>query len=113
MPGRLLQILALLAASIYMLASSAQSILLQAVSALLLAGFWQQSGWLAHDFLHHQVFSNRRSNIAAGYIVGNLMQVRFAAMPFGASQTMSTSCFALMSIGTLVGVQPQLVDIQA
>ncbi|KAJ3372369.1 hypothetical protein HDU84_001113, partial [Entophlyctis sp. JEL0112] len=44
--------------------------------AVLLAGtfmavFWQQSGWLAHDFLHHQVFKNRLYNDAVGYIVGN------------------------------------------
>lgn len=24
--------------------------------ALLMAVFWQQCGWLAHDFLHHQVY---------------------------------------------------------
>jgi acyl-lipid Delta6-acetylenase / acyl-lipid (9-3)-desaturase len=27
----------------------------QLLSAILLALFWQQCGWLAHDFLHHQV----------------------------------------------------------
>ncbi|KAJ3348991.1 hypothetical protein HDU83_000912 [Entophlyctis luteolus] len=47
--------------------------------AVLLAGtfmavFWQQSGWLAHDFLHHQVFKNRLYNDAVGYIVGNVWQ---------------------------------------
>ena len=45
-------------------------------SAALLALFWQQTGWLAHDFLHHQVFADRRLNNAAGYVLGNVCQVR-------------------------------------
>lgn len=45
-------------------------------SAALLALFWQQTGWLAHDFLHHQVFAARRLNNAAGYALGNVCQVR-------------------------------------
>ncbi|KAJ3070484.1 hypothetical protein HDU99_002668 [Rhizoclosmatium hyalinum] len=40
----------------------------------LMAIFWQQSGWLAHDFLHHQVFQNRFYNNVVGYIVGNVWQ---------------------------------------
>ncbi|KAL2914133.1 hypothetical protein HK105_206391 [Polyrhizophydium stewartii] len=43
-------------------------------SSLLLAVFWQQSGWLAHDFLHHQVFENRAYNNLVGYLVGNVGQ---------------------------------------
>ncbi|KAK9831972.1 hypothetical protein WJX81_004513 [Elliptochloris bilobata] len=43
-------------------------------SAALLALFWQQAGWLAHDFLHHQVFAARRLNNAAGYFLGNVCQ---------------------------------------
>lgn len=38
-----------------------------AVAGLLLALFWQQCGWLAHDFLHHQVFLNRSYNNLVGY----------------------------------------------
>lgn len=30
-----------------------------ALGGALLALFWQQCGWLAHDFAHHQVFKNR------------------------------------------------------
>ncbi len=45
-------------------------------SAALLALFWQQCGWLAHDFLHHQVFADRRLNNAAGYVLGNVCQAR-------------------------------------
>jgi len=43
-------------------------------SALLLGLFWQQCGWLAHDFLHHQVFDNRKYGDMAGLIIGNLWQ---------------------------------------
>ena len=52
-----------------------------AASAALLALFWQQAGWLAHDFLHHQVFGARRLNNAAGYLLGNFFQARPAAVP--------------------------------
>ena len=41
----------------------------------LLALFWQQCGWLAHDFAHHQVFRfNRSLNDAVVLLVGNLYQ---------------------------------------
>ncbi len=42
--------------------------------ALLVALFWQQCGWLAHDFAHHQVFADRRLNDAGVLVVGNLFQ---------------------------------------
>eukprot|EP00210_Caulerpa_lentillifera_P004216 g4021.t1 len=44
------------------------------ISAFLLALFFQQSGWLAHDFLHHQVFFNRKWNTVCGLIIGNFFQ---------------------------------------
>jgi acyl-lipid Delta6-acetylenase / acyl-lipid (9-3)-desaturase len=44
------------------------------VASFLLALCWQQSGWLAHDFLHHQVFWNRQLNNMAGYVFGNVFQ---------------------------------------
>ncbi|KCV70459.1 hypothetical protein H696_02800 [Fonticula alba] len=44
------------------------------VSALLVALFWQQCGWLAHDFVHHQVFENRRLGDLFGYMIGNFFQ---------------------------------------
>ena len=31
-------------------------------------------GWLAHDFLHHQVFKNRKINDFMGYLIGNVGQ---------------------------------------
>ncbi|KAJ3330671.1 hypothetical protein HDU93_000267, partial [Gonapodya sp. JEL0774] len=40
----------------------------------ILALFWQQSGWLAHDFLHNQVFSNRATSRLFGYMIGNVWQ---------------------------------------
>jgi fatty acid desaturase len=43
-------------------------------SALLLGLFWQQCGWLAHDFLHHQVFQTRKYGDWAGIFWGDLMQ---------------------------------------
>lgn len=44
------------------------------MSAFLLGLFFQQMGWLAHDFLHHQVFKNRSWNNFFGYLFGNLLQ---------------------------------------
>lgn len=44
------------------------------IGGVLLALFWQQCGWLAHDFLHHQVFKNRMYNNLAGLIIGNVCQ---------------------------------------
>lgn len=43
-------------------------------SAVIMATFWQQCGWLAHDFLHHQVFDNRGLGNIAGLIIGNIYQ---------------------------------------
>lgn len=45
-----------------------------AIGALFLALFWQQCGWLAHDFLHHQVFKTRVYGDMVGLIVGDLFQ---------------------------------------
>ena len=36
--------------------------------------FWQQCGWLAHDFLHHQVFKNRMYGDLMGLFIGNVLQ---------------------------------------
>ena len=44
------------------------------LGAIILGLFWQQSGWLAHDFLHHQVFKKRAYGDLAGIIIGNLWQ---------------------------------------
>mmetsp|Transcript_23215 Transcript_23215/g.34387 ORF Transcript_23215/g.34387 Transcript_23215/m.34387 type:complete len:482 (+) Transcript_23215:132-1577(+) len=50
------------------------SVAVHLASALLLGLFWQQCGWLAHDFLHHQVFQNRLFGDMVGLFWGNLMQ---------------------------------------
>ena len=44
------------------------------IGGILIGLFWQQCGWLSHDFLHHQVFKNRSYNNAVGYITGNVFQ---------------------------------------
>lgn len=36
--------------------------------------FWQQSGWLSHDFLHHQVFGSRFAGDMMGIFLGNICQ---------------------------------------
>merc|ERR550514_1439242 len=64
---------ALLGAAIYC-AVKYDSLMIQLFGATLLGLFWQQSGWLAHDFLHHQVFSKRKHGDLAGVYWGNLMQ---------------------------------------
>jgi len=61
------------AISVAMVAKS-DSVFMHIGSALLLGLFWQQCGWLAHDFLHHQVFENRVLGDIAGLMVGNLFQ---------------------------------------
>jgi len=50
------------------------SIKVHIMSALLLGLFWQQCGWLAHDFLHHQVFAFRKYGDLFGIFWGDLMQ---------------------------------------
>ena len=42
------------------------------MGGVLLALSWQQCAWLAHDFLHHQVFTNRVYNNLAGLVIGNV-----------------------------------------
>lgn len=44
-------------------------------SAVLLGLAMQQAGWLAHDYLHNQVFRARQWNIMVGYVFGNILQV--------------------------------------
>lgn len=50
------------------------NVLVHIASSLLLGLFFQQCGWLAHDFLHHQVFKYRKYGDLAGIFWGNLMQ---------------------------------------
>jgi len=57
-----------------LMVAKSESMVVHALSALLLGLFWQQCGWLAHDFLHHQVFAYRKYGDLAGIFWGNLMQ---------------------------------------
>lgn len=65
--------LAILALSVF-LATQFKSFWINMIGAVVLGLFWQQCGWLAHDFLHHQVFKNRVYGDVAGLIIGNLFQ---------------------------------------
>lgn len=38
------------------------------------------AGWLAHDFLHHQVFRSRGWNNFVGLLLGNVGQVSLPAL---------------------------------
>ncbi|GAX27326.1 Delta8-fatty-acid desaturase [Fistulifera solaris] len=51
-----------------------ESVAVHMASAVLLGLFFQQCGWLAHDFLHHQVFRQRKYGDLGGIYWGNLMQ---------------------------------------
>lgn len=66
--------LALLASSMALLFTSHGSYAKLFASACLLGLFWQQSGWLAHDYCHNQVHTNRRRNRIMGLLWGNVMQ---------------------------------------
>jgi len=68
---KILSNFAILAASIFCTAYF-QSTWRVVASAVLLGLFWQQCGWLAHDFLHHQVFKNRRFNKIVGGSIGDI-----------------------------------------
>lgn len=64
---------AILALAVYVTLSF-ESFGMKMVGALLVALFWQQSGWLAHDFAHHQVFKARWLNDIVVLVVGDLYQ---------------------------------------
>jgi fatty acid desaturase len=44
------------------------------LSAISMGMFFQQAGWLSHEYCHHQIFSNRKFNDSMGYFMGNLLQ---------------------------------------
>ena len=70
---KVLSNLSLLAASI-ICAVYFKSFWVHMIGAVILGLFWQQCGWLAHDFLHHQVFKNRFYGDVMGLIIGDLFQ---------------------------------------
>jgi fatty acid desaturase len=62
------------AISITILAKFGNNLLGVLLSAAIMALFWQQCGWLSHDFLHHQVFDNRKYNDLMGDFLGGVCQ---------------------------------------
>jgi fatty acid desaturase len=44
------------------------------VSAFIVGLFWQQCGWLAHDFAHYQVIKDPDTNNLFLVLLGNLVQ---------------------------------------
>ncbi|KNE65730.1 hypothetical protein AMAG_09711 [Allomyces macrogynus ATCC 38327] len=67
-------LLTLAAASLSIMALFPTNIPMLLVSAALMGLFWQQCGWLSHDFLHHAVFRNRDMNNLVGYLLGGVFQ---------------------------------------
>ncbi|CAO3591754.1 unnamed protein product [Absidia cylindrospora] len=63
-----------LASSLVLYFYGRQSTVAIVVASFFLALFWQQCGWLSHDFGHHQVFDNRQWNDAMVVFLGNLCQ---------------------------------------
>jgi hypothetical protein len=53
---------------------TSDSVGVHVAAAMLLGLFFQQCGWLAHDFLHHQVFNQRKYGDMFGLFWGNVMQ---------------------------------------
>lgn len=66
---------ALLATAVSMFMLYCDHIWAYIISAFLIGLFWQQSGWLAHDFLHHQVFKSRQANHIFGLLIGDICLV--------------------------------------
>jgi len=44
------------------------------LSAVFVGLFWQQLGWLSHEYCHHQIFEQRSNNDWAGWFLGNICQ---------------------------------------
>lgn len=65
---------ALWAAGIACCAYNGGSMAMILLGAFFIGLFWQQNGWLAHDFCHHQVFDRRVFGDIMGLIIGNVWQ---------------------------------------
>lgn len=70
---KVLSNLAILAASV-LCCTLSTSFYYHMLGAIFLGLFWQQCGWLAHDFLHHQVFKTRSYGDYMGIFLGNICQ---------------------------------------
>ena len=71
---KLASTLAILGAAVFVTTRPGAGFWQKMGGALLVSLFWQQCGWLAHDFGHHQVFKDRRWNDAGVLFVGNFLQ---------------------------------------
>ncbi|KAI8346358.1 delta-6-fatty acid desaturase [Choanephora cucurbitarum] len=72
---KVLSTLVLCAAGLALLyAYGRTSTLAVVVSAMIIGIFWQQCGWLAHDFGHHQCFEDRSLNDLTICFLGNFCQ---------------------------------------
>jgi acyl-lipid Delta6-acetylenase / acyl-lipid (9-3)-desaturase len=71
--GKVASVLFILSIAVFFAVIS-DNLLVNMLGAVTLGLFWQQCGWLAHDFLHHQVFKNRVYGDIAGLIIGDLFQ---------------------------------------
>jgi len=71
---KMLQQVALLSLAFVMAAMTQGSWGMVVLTSLTVALFLQQSGWLCHDVLHHQVFKKRSTGHAWGLVWGNLAQ---------------------------------------
>lgn len=65
---------ALLGVSALLAYNSNGSYLAVLASSVFCALMMQQAGWLSHDFLHHQVFEDRRLGNFVGLWLGNFLQ---------------------------------------
>lgn len=57
-----------------------------ALCSTIFALFLQQSGWLCHDILHHQVFKDRNLGHLLGLVWGNFAQGFSVMLPPSAPQ---------------------------
>lgn len=102
---KILSNFALLAAAIGMFTLYCDRIWAYMVSAFLISLFWQQSGWLAHDFLHHQVFKSRRANHIFGLLIGDICLVSYAAN----SNRSLHECFCTTGSDTVLSVMTEVL----
>ncbi|KAG9306600.1 hypothetical protein G9A89_004797 [Geosiphon pyriformis] len=62
------------AMSIWILANHGNTLFGVTFAATIMGLFWQQCGWLSHDFLHHQVFEDRKYGNLMGAFLGGVCQ---------------------------------------
>lgn len=61
-------------ASAFAMMCYSENVFVHMAAAVWMGLFFQQCGWLAHDFLHHQVFKNRRYGDLGGIFWGGVAQ---------------------------------------